>query len=90
MQDDRTPDPGTCPAPEADRYQDEAADAAEDAEATPPSAEADDKPDLPAQARDLHARIRALVRIERHAMRDIAIGLAAMQRAPRMPPSSWA
>ena len=80
MQGDRTPDPETRPAPEAARTQDEATDSAEDTKAAPPSPEADDKPDLHTRASDLHARIRALVRIERHAVRDIAVGLAAMQR----------
>ncbi len=58
----------------------EAAKTSPGQQAPPPSAETGAGPQPREQAAQLHACICQLVRIERHAMRDIAIGLAAMQR----------
>ncbi len=80
MQDEHVHESHLPPAREVSGDQDEAPGKGGDPLAPPPSAEACDKPNPSVQAAALHARIRALVRIERQAVRDIAAGMAAMQR----------
>ena len=79
MRDDRLHESAPLPAREASDDQHQAPVVEPDQQAPPPSAEASRNPDPSTQASKLHARIRALVRIERQAVREIAAGMAAMQ-----------
>ncbi len=80
MRDDHVPETNPAPTHEVSGVHHEAPGAVADPQAPPPFTEGSDNSSPSAQAAALHARIRALVRIERQALREIAVGMAAMQR----------